>query len=247
MYDTAATAIEWILAVAAAILLLIFTGGTAAVLIPALIGAAQVAYAIGKSAWDEYWSSEVWDAIVCALYCHIGEDGTFNGAQFSEFLAQYSADLPAGIPKDMLYRDFQAIGAKGLSTLCSYGIVTSGSDCSACGCVGCDLETWDVYGAGTVVSNDGIEVICDSTLEGDGRYYVRLISPSDEVGCCLVTPTLVSGTAITLVAAKDTGESRTDEVGWDFSYIPSAGRSVNCVLVRATEAFRVKYTAAACE
>lgn len=207
-YDTAGTVAEFILIVAAGMLVLIFAPEAVPLIIPIIFGAAQAAFSIGKTAWESYWTTEVYDAIQCALFCNISEDGTFSEAGFAGFMSDIGSDLPPGVPRDMIYRDFQVWGAKGLSTVCAYGIINSGSDCSGCDCGTCDIEDWvyaTVDGEPDGAFDGDISVFSDTTLrlttgtqnESNLQYYVAI---KKQTGCCkLVSTTIVSGGASNLL------------------------------------------------
>lgn len=156
--DTAITVFDLAVAVMEIVLelaILFISGGTASPLVialaPAIWGAAHAAFEFGKSAFDAYWTTDEKDKILCALFCTIGADGSFNDAQFAAFLSRWKADATPSPAFNFVYSALKPIGAKGLSNYCSYG-ESADADCSSCGCACGDLEFF--IHQGTLFSQD---------------------------------------------------------------------------------------------
>jgi len=167
--------LELTFAIAALIVALMFGQLEAIPLIaPLIIALIPSLVFLGQAAWDAYWDSTAEDVILCALYCTIGDDGTFNDAQFVEFLARLAGDLVPGVAADNLVTQLRAAGVVALNNMCAYG-ESADADCSACAC-GC-VAGWEFIpnptGGSMVV--DGAALECTtSDVNTDGKYYVLI-------------------------------------------------------------------------
>jgi len=147
----ATTAVELMVAIAAEIVALLFAPEAAPIIIPIIFATVNALFELGQAAYDAYFTSDVWDSVLCCLYCNIGEDGQFNDGQYAGLLACIGSDLPPSVARDMLYRDLVAMGRIGLNNICSYGS-SSDADCSACDCGLCDMGEWDTEpGFGNII------------------------------------------------------------------------------------------------
>lgn len=142
-FDTAVTLLEFAFLVAAAIInavLLILSEGAltlAETEILGIIGAAVGAiWAGGKTLFDNYWTDATKDKIFCAIYCNIGDNGSFTQDQFNALYAQIGTDLPSGAAKTLFQGFLSSVGASGISAMAAVGSTYSG-DCAACDCDGC--------------------------------------------------------------------------------------------------------------
>jgi len=149
------------------------------VIVPLILVAAVEAFNLGQAAWDAYFTSDVEDDILCALYCNIGEDGLFTQAQMDAFIAQLRATAPAGVALDVLTNELVAGGLIALNNMVSYGS-SSEADCSACNCA-CDLTNWTVR-YGVEISRTSTEIVVQSTNE-DGTWTAELQAPTISNGC----------------------------------------------------------------
>jgi len=150
-FDTAVTLVEFATLVVGAIInavLIILSEGalTAAEvqIIGAISGAMAAVWAGGKALFTGYWSSDTKDKVLCALFCTIGEDGSFTDGQFSDYWNRCSADLPAGLAKSLFLGFMSSIGSQGLNAMAASG-ASADADCS--GCPSCDVEVWIVNAA----------------------------------------------------------------------------------------------------
>lgn len=117
-------------------------------------GAAQAVFTAGQAAFDDYWTTDALDKVLCALYCNIGENGQFTENQYQAFLTDVRFELPSSPARDLVLTAITAGGAVGLSNMASYG-GSADSDCSECACGDCseyDFTTseydWEVYTVG---------------------------------------------------------------------------------------------------
>jgi hypothetical protein len=105
-------------------------------IVPVLIGLFSIVFALTGTVWTDYFTSDVYDIIVCALFCHMEDDGTFTDADATAVFADLESHLPAGVQKDFLLLVLRNQGTKGLNNMCAYG-ASAEADCSACACGDC--------------------------------------------------------------------------------------------------------------
>jgi len=189
---TATTVLELAAAVAAVILDIIIAivtegiGAAAAIAITdAIFAAAVAAFTEGKTAFDDYWTSENKDKILCAAYCTIGDNGQFTQEQWDNFRHKVRLDLPPGAALDFALTAANSAGFVGASNMASYGVVAD-ADCSECDCDGaCDISGWEVWsGYGTINEGTRTSTFVEITAPNvGGQYHVIFISP-DVDECC---------------------------------------------------------------
>lgn len=194
-FTTAITLLEFGTAVLEAILVAVVTilslgtlTAVEALVLPTIAAALYAAWGAGKTVFDDYWTTEIKDDILCAAYCNISDDGSFTDAQFSAFWTGVNTQLPPG-PAKMLFMGFlSSVGAPGLNAMAATGM-SADSDCSDCPCAPCiDGWAWPIsyvaQGAGYTVTDTTIEA--DATLDGGFYYWVLQYTG---VSCCNVVVT----------------------------------------------------------
>lgn len=173
----------------AALIVALFFGQVEAIpiIVPLIISLIPSLVFLGQAAWDAYWDSTAEDIILCALYCTIGDDGTFDDTQFAAFLSKLGSDLTAGVAADNLIGQLRAAGVVALNNMCSYG-ESAEADCSSCEC-GC-VAGWVT---GTMVDGNTIAFADIYTLGDyvyipvtyfDGSHYYGQAHKSDPADCC---------------------------------------------------------------
>lgn len=187
-FTTATTLLEFGLAVIAAIataVLVILTEGLSLAFIPqvmSVLGAALAAvWAVGKTVFDAYWTTDIKNEILCAAYCNISDDGSYTDGQFSAFWNRINENLPPA-PAKMLFMGFlSSVGKQGLNAMAASGF-SADADCTDCDCVcphHCDIE-WTFYGVHDVVW-DGCNTY---TMKADGGgVHVAFSSGDQSLGC----------------------------------------------------------------
>jgi len=194
---TAVTVFDLSVAIAEAVLALVLVLVSAGALTPivtavatAVWGAATALFALGIEAYNTYWTTDKKDAVLCAIYCNIGEDGQFTDAQYNAFVQKIKDTLPASAALNAVMSAVNAGGARGMSQMASYGNAAE-ADCSSCDCGTCATE-WTIGnidgGAsfGTINSvTDGVYNVSAQLFGGDGHYYLTMKTPS-EGDCCQV-------------------------------------------------------------
>jgi len=120
-----------------ALFLILISAGTLAPIVTAVAtaiwAAASAAFSLGYDLYMAYWTTDKKDAILCALFCNIGEDGQFTEAQYQAVRAKIKGQLPASPALDIVMTAINAGGARGLSQMASYGNAAE-ADCSSCDC-----------------------------------------------------------------------------------------------------------------
>jgi len=148
--STTTTVIGLAAAMAAELLLLLFSVGTAAeILIPLLITTATTLFGVLEVDYNAEFTEAVWDQLVCDLFCTVGDDGQFDASSLIELQAKIDGDF-----SDNVALTFQSIltgwGVLGLNNACISGIAAT-ADCSECDCTS-PCESADTFYAGTVNS-----------------------------------------------------------------------------------------------
>jgi hypothetical protein len=250
VFDLAVGVMTALLALAVAYFSGLTLAGAAAALAQTIWQAAHAAFDYGVGAFDANWTLEERDKILCSLYCHIGDDGTFSETQYAEFLADWKSHAAVNPAFYLVFDTVKAGGRVSLNNMCSYGNVAE-ADCASCGCEVCG-DDWVV---GTRFNAPGDPVgIMDSfgVDEVTGRWYVVMSSQDDGTGdqaifitsgdsnnCCNINATdfqLVSGTAWTTTSFCECGHVLTD---WGFGWIGT--KNVNSMgLANEGSAFTVK-------
>jgi len=246
---TATTVFELVAVIAVEIAALLFAPEAAPILIPILLATVPALFALGQTAFDAYWTSDNYDIVLCSFYCNILSDGTFDETAYNAVLSDIGAKLPAGVPRDMLYRDLVAMGRKGLNNIASYGS-SADADCSSCVCVPCDLDNWHVkvldgeeIGLETDRTSDWIELEGHShhLFGGGGTAYVAMITTDFADQCCFVIELEhVSGTAFGAFygVACDNPVYPTTDVS--FTTMPQSDTQFNGVQFRSADPFTVR-------
>ncbi len=138
--STASTVFALAVGIAEAVLalfLIIVSAGTLAAPVTAVATAIWVAatqlFELGIDGYNAYWTTDKQDAIFCAIYCNIGDNGQFTEAQYQAFRTKIKAQLPASPAFDIVMTAINAGGATGLSQMASYGTAAM-RDCDSCDC-----------------------------------------------------------------------------------------------------------------
>jgi hypothetical protein len=146
-FDTYGTFFEWavqVVLVLVGIILWILSAGalTAAeiAIIEAIAGALHQVFSSGKVAWDNFWTSDERDVILCAFACNISNDGTFDAAGYEGVFTYIRQNMSEGAQKVLFLAMLGVIGRTGLNNACSYG-ESAEADCGGCDCSSC-FEGW---------------------------------------------------------------------------------------------------------
>lgn len=119
----------------------------------AIFAGISAAFTEGKAAFDAYWDSDVIDKILCAAYCTIREDGTWDQTGWEDFKHKVRSTAPPGAALDMVMTTVNAAGYVGANNMASYGAAAE-SDCASCEpCVCTDQidDVWEFFNVTDVV------------------------------------------------------------------------------------------------
>lgn len=186
--------VQLALAFAAAVVVVFLSlTGLAAVLAPALLGLAASVVGTGTTAYNDLFTTDVWNTLLCKIYCNCGTDGQFTQSQFLKIRTQLDA---AGFDPTVALAFSAALNAwqvDGLNNAAK--IPTSDNlDCSDCDCpMGCQLSNWSVYPSdagyfGTINSVDeetGVISVTSGNVNTDGAYYILIQTDNDD-HCCQI-------------------------------------------------------------
>lgn len=173
-----------ILELIAVVLGIFLSGGTLAPLLMALVG--QI-LGVGVAATKAAFTTEVWDAFICVVFCNMSDDASFTDEQFE----QIRADLLTGsefnsIAGSFLRNTVTAWGRVGLTNAARSGR-SDETDCSSCGCIDeCAAASQSPYFTfGTVLSVTGDTVRVRAELYA-GSFYLVAWGDYGVVGdkCC---------------------------------------------------------------
>jgi len=230
-FDIAVTLLEFAILVAGIIanaVLLIVTGGGITAFEAAIfevLGAALAAvWAGGKTLFANYWTVEVKDNLVCALYCHIGEDGSFTEAQFQAFRRNIRDVMPAGAAKTLFLGFIDSVSRQGLNSMCASG-ATGDADCSDCSC-NCNWNNWEIWiGGGTILTQTSSHIIVQGYDRGDGAWEARVRNPNITDCCCKVR-CIVDGVTYNPTGQVGCGYANDDESNIGFGYLDGAVNAI---------------------
>lgn len=195
--ETAGTIFDLAVGIAAAVLalfLIFISAGTLTAPVTAVAtaiwGAATALFALGVEAFDAYWTADKKDAILCALYCNIGENGQFTEAQYQAFRTAIKGQLPASPAFDIVMTSINAGGAIGLSQMASYGNAAL-ADCSSCDCdITCNADLWEIVSysgqpVGSILSRGDNWIIVQGSGHPDfGTPWNAMIQTASNDICC---------------------------------------------------------------
>jgi len=192
--ETAGTVFALAVAIAEAVLalfLILVSAGTLAAPVTAVAtaiwAAATSLFALGEEAYDTYWTTDKKDAILCALFCNIGENGQFTEAQYQAFRTKVYSTLPASPALDIVMTSINAGGAIGLSQMASYGNAAE-ADCSSCDCGGVCGANWIDYNSvthGHIIDFD--EETGIMTVESTSNDMAFWSNDPSGMSCCKIT------------------------------------------------------------
>lgn len=205
--STASTVFALAVGIAEAILalfLILVSAGTLTAPVTAVAtaiwAAATSLFNLGIEAYESYWTVDKKDAILCALYCNIGDNGQFTEEQYQSFRAKVKEQLPASPALDIVMTSINAGGATGLSQMASYGNAAE-ADCSSCDCgEGCGNE-WHVRDGlaiyGTIISQDNTQITVQTvSINTNNVWYCDIQTIDPSVGCYVNSIELIEGTDV---------------------------------------------------
>lgn len=186
---TGLTILQLALAFASGVIIIFLSlGSTAAIIVPALLALAAAVVGTGHDAYDLLFTDDVWDTVLCAIYCAIGDDGQFTQAQFNDLLATLDS---AGFDDTVALSFSSALSAWQVAGINNAAkIPTSDNlDCSDCACTGCGFE-WSIFGDDETHFHGQIIDVGEDyvTVEsGTAGHCYMLIRTADNTQGCIVT------------------------------------------------------------
>jgi len=122
--------------------------------------------------WREAFDEDFWQAVLCAIYCNLQENGQFNAEGHAACIAQIEEDLEDTAPRMYVTSYIRAGGWQGMNVIMQSG----GGDrsCDAC-CGVCNLDDWQVQGdlgVETDRGDDYVQVQAEQNV--DNKYYILL-------------------------------------------------------------------------
>jgi len=157
---------------------------TAGLATPLLIGLASALAVTTAEAFNAAMTEDVYDRLLCTIYCNISDDGSFTQAQWQAIKTQLIED-EGGIAFRFLFDNVNTLGTIGLSNIARTGAATD-YDCSSCVCGECvDPERILI---GTLLSQTENTITIESELIlHNGVFAYWFVYGSEEVDyCCLL-------------------------------------------------------------
>jgi len=154
----------------------------------ALVGLIWANY--NATQWRAAFDEEFWQAVLCAIFCNLEENGQFTAAGHAACIAQIQADLADTAPREYVLSYIRAGGYQGMNVIMQSG---GGSrSCDAC-CGTCSPEDWQVIsGHGTLIERGADYISVTAQDVGGGNYYIDVAThvgwaTSDEFSspCCV--------------------------------------------------------------
>jgi len=215
--------------------------------LPTIAAALFAAWGAGKTVFDAYWTTDIKGDILCAVYCNIGDDGSFTDAQFTATWQDINAALPAS-PAKMLFMGFlSSVGTAGLNAMAASGMAAD-SDCADCICFTDCASKWSIFGDdpthfhGQIIERGDNWLIADS---GSAGYL--LIRTPDKDTCCLISACeVLSGRSDLSPGWTDCGVEPSEGAPQHGGLFPYGAACVNYFQQPTGGTFRVKITFAAC-
>lgn len=158
---------------------------------PLLIGLASALAVTTAEAFNAAMNEDVYDRLLCTLYCNIGSDGSVSQAQWQEIKDQVIED-EEGIAFRFIFDNLNTLGTIGLSNISRSGAATS-YDCSGCDCSPPCVEADNII-IGDFVSQTEDEITIAGVLTthaGITAYWVRYGSDDDTFCCDLCEVTYI--------------------------------------------------------
>lgn len=151
-----------------------------------LIAAAAAAiFILGVSATQAAFTTPVWEAFKCILYCRMLPDASFDAAGWEAVKADI-LDQFTGIVSAVLWNWTNSAGVVGLTNAARSGFAAE-TDCSTCtDCPSCTAE--DAILIGTMVSRTDTEIVIDAVLTTYNSVFAYWVVFGDFTAgyCCLL-------------------------------------------------------------
>ncbi len=143
-FDTTATVVEFVSAVAAAIATFIFAPLAVPIIVTAIIALMSAIWNAGKAAYSASFDDTIYGSLLCILYCNCQNDGTFTAEDFNTIRSRIGTDF-SDIARDAFLALLNGVTISGLNNLATIPTGSSAS-CGSCECDACpdfDFTTSD--------------------------------------------------------------------------------------------------------
>lgn len=189
------TIVQLSLALAAALIAAFWTGGvTIGLIAPILLNLAAAIAGTGKEAYNDLFTDDIWNTLLCDIYCSVGEDGQFTTSQFNDLRSQLDTDF-SGTVALAFSSALNAWQVDGLNNAAK--VPTSlNMACDDCDCNRTCSSKYTVGGDGygELLSSTEDTITVNAVYDGRvGGYAAGLIAKNKDK-CCLITFDLISGT-----------------------------------------------------
>jgi len=139
------------------------------------------------------------DALFCAMFCNVKDDGTFDQAGFDEVIASVEGSTIGRLLSQIILYCWQVLGLTNAAKTPT-GTAVDPSACEACDCGDCDTLEWELYDGthgtgltrGSDEGGDYIQVTSTTTPGGgDAQFVIITTHPGDLVNawsepCCIL-------------------------------------------------------------
>jgi len=250
---TATTVVELAGGIAALLLdifIIVVTGGAGIAIVTTITGlifaGISAAFAEGKSAFDAYWSSDNKAAVVCAAFCTMRDDGTWDQVGWENFKHKFRLAVPPGAALDMVMTAVNAGGYVGANNMASYGLAAD-SDCSECDCFNDCAATFTTMDSdhGTIIERGAGFVTLNSQNVG-GNAYVIISTLDADLACIINSAEIISGTVPTLTGWTDKGTTPVIGVPQHTGLFGYGSDCVNYFQLQSSGSFQVKVSFVDC-
>lgn len=192
------TVLQLALAFASAVAVLFLTAGTlSAVLVPALLTLAAAIVGTGATAYDDLFTSDVWDDLLCKVYCRVGGDGTFETSGYTGLLTDIDSVFTGNVALTFssILRGWQLEGLNNAAKTPS----TDNASCDECVCAGCGA-LWSIFGDDPthfhgVILDFGEDFVTVHSGEAS-HCYTLIRTPDNTQGCVVTEFEMIEGTFV---------------------------------------------------
>jgi len=167
-------------------------GIVAAVVIALMGGILHIIASGGQAIFDDSFTDTVWDKLLCAAFCRLSDDGSFDEAGWQGLISDAAGF--GSYPADAwLSYMIKTAGLVGATNMARSGIIGTAS-CDSCACEDCsNLTNWEVV-FGTIITQSPGYMKLSSVSSGSGNVAIRLANyHGGDSNCCAVTYNVTTG------------------------------------------------------
>jgi len=182
-FDTATSLLSFASAVLEAILVAVVTilslgtlTAVEAAVLPIIGAACAAAFAAGKTAFVDYWTSDNLHLIRQAIFCNVSVNGSFTEEGFANAWGEMNTTLPGNAAKNLFLGFLTSVGVQGMNNMLAQGN-NSGSDCGDLDCGDLRVWIWDeIAAAPTEIFPDeiGVYTANSGTVLSGTRYVLSI-------------------------------------------------------------------------